>query len=66
MVDGGGIVDGIVEGVGIIIKGVAIMIKGVAVIESVAIFSGTRLRHFSLFWCLERCGFDERIQRIGS
>ena len=53
MVDWGGIIDGIIdsiiERVGIIIKGVVIIIKGVAVIERVATFPETRLRHFSIF-----------------
>ena len=58
MVDQGGIIDGIVEGVGIIIKGVAIIIKGIVIVERVTIFSETNLPHFS-FWCLGRRRFDE-------
>ena len=57
MVDRGGIigdiidsiVDGSVERVGIIIKGVAIIIKGIVVIERVATFPETGLRHFHFF-----------------
>ena len=41
MVDRGGIIDGIVERVGII--------KGIVVIERVATFPETRLRHFPFF-----------------
>ena len=40
---------GIIERVGIIIKGVGIIIKGIVVIERVATFLDTRLRHFPFF-----------------
>ena len=45
-----GIIDGIVERVGIIIKGVGIIIEGIVVIERVAIFPEARLRHFLIFF----------------
>jgi len=41
-----GIIDGIIKRVGIIIKGMSIIVKGIVVIESVATFPETRLRHF--------------------
>jgi len=46
---GGGIVDGIVERVGIIIEGIGIIIKGIGVIGRVATLPSTELRHFAFF-----------------
>ena len=43
----GGIIDGFVERVDIIIEGIGIMIEGIRVIERVATFSSTELRHFA-------------------
>jgi len=54
MVDRSSIINGIVERVGIIIKSVGIIIKGIVVIERVAIFPETRLRHFPFFLLLFR------------
>ena len=67
MVDQGGIIDGIIDGierVGIIIKSVAI-IKGV-VIERVATFTEARLRHFCFFSVWKVADSMRRIQRMGS
>jgi len=46
---GGGIVDGIVERVGIMIEGIGIMIKRIGVIGRVATFSSTEWQHFAFF-----------------
>ena len=42
-----GIIDSIIERVGIIIEGVGIIIKGIVVIEGVATFPDTKIRHLS-------------------
>ena len=49
------IIDSIVERVGIIIKGVIIIIEGIVVIERVATFPETRLRHSLFCCCSENC-----------
>ena len=52
--------------VDIIIKGVGITIKGVIVIERVATFPETRLRHFRCFGVWKVADSMQRIQRMGS
>jgi len=65
-----GIINGIVERVGIIIKGVSIIIKGIVVIERVATFPETRLRHFHVFaavWkVVESVGVEDSENSGGS
>jgi len=61
----GGIIDGIVKRVNIIIKGVGIIIKGVIVIERVATFPETRLRHFRCFGVWKVCGFNAEDSKDG-
>ena len=48
------------------IKGVAIIIIGVAIIERVATFPETKLRHFSYFDVWNVLDSMKRIQKMGS
>jgi len=82
MVDRGGIIDGIIDGttdgvidgsverVSIIIKGMGIIIEGIVVIERVATFPETRLRHFPFFavvWkVIESVGVEDSENSGGS
>jgi len=59
---GGGIVDGIVERVGIMIEGIGIVIKGIGVIERVATFPSTELRHFAFLLLFGK--FAEKVEDL--